>query len=162
VIASHLVLNRDLLRGLLLGLGNGHAEDSVLEAGLDGLLVDADGEAERAVERSNRALRDPVLRLVVRLLGDSLLLGLRRDLRIGAVGFGRLLGGLVLDGGLVRLIAFDGLGWTCAFFAHSFVLARDRQCVRIRPLDVDVLLLDTRELAVQLIAVFVLLHIELR
>jgi len=44
---------------VLLGLGHDNAQNTLVEGGLDSVLVHASGEAERALEFSDAALRNP-------------------------------------------------------------------------------------------------------
>jgi len=66
----------DLLNGDLAWwshkLGDDDGEDAIFQAGLDAVLVDADGEGEGAAERADRALGDPVSALLGWLGRDGL------------------------------------------------------------------------------------------
>lgn len=119
------LLDVDLARLGSLSLGDDNAQDAVLEAGLDIILVDASWEGERAVELANRTLADPVFGLRVVVLGDSLLLRLLCDLVVG-------LGWIVLDLGLVAKLllvrlfaALDEALWALTFLADVLVAARN-------------------------------------
>lgn len=155
------------LAGLgLLGLWNNDAEDAVLHRGLDIVLVDARREAEGAGELANAALGDPVLGS--RLLRFLLLLD---DLRV----FGRWcsgLSGIVLDsslvGGFVALSdcagcggRFDVAGRRSATFVGAFDATADADGLLVDELDLDVLLVNAGEFAVEFIGVFDFLDIEL-
>jgi hypothetical protein len=155
------LLDVDLSGLRSLGLGNKDAQDAVLEVGLDIVLVDAGGEGEGAVEFSNRALANPVLRRVLIVLGDVLVLRLLGDLVVGVVG-------LVLDGGLVtellllgRITTLDEALRALTFLTGMLVTTRDGQRVVVGPLDVDVLLLDTRKFSMEFVSLLRFLHIEL-
>jgi hypothetical protein len=156
-------LDVDLPGLLSLGFGNDNTEDAVLEACLHSVLIDTSGEAEGAVEFADGSLADPVLGLTVLLLRD-VLLRLLGDLVVISV--------VVLDSGLLRMIIFDfallgGLSFfdetlrATTFFLDCLVTARDGQGVRIRPLDVDVLLVDAWEFTGELIDICLLLDVEL-
>jgi hypothetical protein len=114
------------------------------------------------VEFSDGALADPVLGLVLVVLGDVLVLGLLGDLVV--LGFV----GVVLDSGLVTELLLLGLFtvldealWALTFLADVFVATRDGQRVVVGPFDVDVLLLDTGEFSVKFVALLCLLDVEL-
>lgn len=159
---------------MLLHLGNRDAQYTIGEVGRHTLLVDSRWEAEGAGEFSNRPLRDPVLLLGLR----SLLLGVvvLGDLGRSAVGLS-LLGLLIRDGGLVgvggvlllaalgngaaHLDALDQTGGWCAGCVGALSASADDNGLRLRELDADVILLDAGELAVELVGVFCLLHVEL-
>ena len=119
------------------------------------------------MEASNAPLADPVFVLGLLLPGDSLL-GL-----LGNLGVLGGLSGLVFDAGLVLLVLVGGLellllltgfdsGRALTLFADVLVLAGDGQGVVVGPFDVDVLLVDAGELAVQLVGFLGLLDVELR
>jgi hypothetical protein len=143
-------------------LGNEDTQDTVLEAGLDSILINPSWEGKAAVKLSDRTLRNPVLRLGgFVLLGDLLLVGLLGNFVVG-------LGGIVLDGGLVTELlllrsfcALDEALWTLAFLADMLMATGDGQGVVIGPLDVDVFLVDAGKLAMQFVAFIRLLDVEL-
>lgn len=100
---------------MLPSLGDDNAQDTILEAGRDVLVLDAGGEVEGAGELADAALGEPVLGVVDRLL--LLLLLLLGNFVVGlvvAVALGALVGDvlpaglaglgllLILDGGLLR------------------------------------------------------------
>jgi hypothetical protein len=78
-------------------------------------------------------------------------------------------GALVLDAGLAFVFEFlrlrtltvlDESGGTLSLFSYVFVTSRDAERVVVRPLDVDILLFDARELAMEFVRVWCLLDIE--
>ena len=73
----HHSLDRDTLALVFGRLGDRHVQDTILEAGLDGILVDARGKGEGAVEFADRSLGHPEFgaaagfgRGLIMLLGD--------------------------------------------------------------------------------------------
>lgn len=154
----------DLARLGLLVLRNDNAEQTVLHGGCDIVLVDASWERERARELSNTALRDPELRF--RFLGAS---GLGLLGNFGGSAFCTF----VLDGSLVGLVTIGTLDGTSSWSTFDEASGRGTGLIRalgatldgdgvvIAELDLDVLLLDTGEFAVQLIVVLDLLDVEL-
>ena len=161
------LLNADLLHDRGCSLRHDNRQDAVLQTGADGILVDALGEVERAVELADRALGDPVLVGWRSGLGDLLGGGL------GGLGDGgcRLLTlDFVFDGSLVRggagaagSFLFSGFGF---FSVGSVVLALDLalddQGLRVGELDLDVLLVDAREFTVKVVRVLDFSHVEAR
>lgn len=77
-----------------------NGKNSILHASLDGVLVDAAGEAERAAEFANATFADPELSVGGLGLDGLLVVGGR----VSELGLGGFL--LVLDGGFV---GFDGV-----------------------------------------------------
>jgi len=149
VVDSILLLDVDLSWLRSLSLGDQDAQNTVLKAGLDGILIDSGWEGEGTVELSNGALADPVLRLVgvFLLLRNTLLLGLLGDL-VARLGWVVLNGGLVAELLLFGVLAIlDEALWALALFAHMLVAARDGEGVVVGPFDVDVLLFNTRKFA---------------
>ena len=161
LIGPTCLLDVDLPRLRSLSLRDDNAQNTILQASLYSFLVDTGREGERAVELSYRALANPVLRLGrLVLLGNLLLVGLLCDL----VGLGRIIlnGRLVTNLLLVRVLAvLDEALWALTFFADVLVATRDGQGVVVGPFNVDVLLLNTRELSVEFIALLCLLDVEL-
>lgn len=170
----HLV-DGDATRLVLLGLGHGDIENAVLEAGGDTFLLDAGGEAEAPRELANASLSEPVLGLVERLLGWRLLVwSLGSDLLL----VGRCVLGLVLifDGGLVRvatlsLFAFgDGsahsgilemTGGRGSGSIGALDLTTDVHGLRLGEFDVDIVLGDAWQLAMELVGVGGLADVKL-
>jgi len=168
------LLNVDALALRSSSLRDDNAEDAVLETGLHRVLVDTGRESEGTREAAAGHLANPVARL--RLLWLLLLLlGHFGGLAFGAlgcvwVGAGHL--GLVLDSRLVVVLAFafgdlallslafDEASWRLAFFVDVMGLTLDGQGLWVGELDVDVLLLDARKLAMQLIGILVLRNVE--
>jgi len=165
VESSRLVVDGDLAALMLLSLRNKDAENAVLHRGLDLILVDASREAEGAGELADAALRDPVLRS--RLLGFLLLLG---DLRVFG-GWCSGLSGIVLDsclvGGCLALSdgascggSFDVARGTSSAFIGALGATADVDGLLVDELDLDVLLVNAREFAVEFVGVLELLDIE--
>ena len=154
-IRQLLTLNADLARLSRLGLGNENGKDTILKGSLDVVLIDASWERERPMELSNRAFLNPVLSCTFRLLCD---LGIAL---LGDLGGAGSLFRSILNGSLLGDLAFDKALRTGALFAVVLGLTGDGEGVAIGPLYADVLLLHAWELAVQLIALLVLLDIEL-
>lgn len=148
-------------------------------------MVDALRKAESAREAADAALLDPVLVCVLLGLGGrGFGLGGLGDLAGSSGGFPGSLGLLVLNGSLEGLVGARLRGVVCVSFlgdgtAHGVVLAdqtRGRSAGRISALDaaadddglqvaefdVDVFLLDARELAVELVGLLRLSHVEAR
>lgn len=143
---------------------NHDAQDSVLQAGFDGILVDAGGEAEGAMEFPNGTLGDPVLGFVLALSFFRRLGDLARLLRGAA-----LFSSLFFDSGFVALRSICHVtGDTAAGFVSPvggvFPLgaAFDDQGVGVGEFNVDVLLIETGQFALELVGVFVLADIEFR
>jgi len=97
------------------------------------------------------------------VLGDVLVFRLLGDLLV-VVGFA----GVVLNSGLVtellllgRLAVLDEALRALTLLANVLVATRDGQRVVVCPLDVDVLLFDTGEFAVELVTLFRFLHVKL-
>lgn len=116
------------------------------------------------MELADRALSDPVLGPALRRLGDILggiSLG-DGSLLVAALAF--ILDGRLLVFVLVLLVfgalVDEALGRGAAFGA-VLRAAADGEGVAIGPFDVDVLLLDSRQLAVQLVGVLHLLDVKL-
>jgi len=155
---------------VLLGLRHPDSEDAVLHGGFDAVLVHASGEAEGTSELPNSAFRNPVLGLILWLLGLLFLLFLFLGRDGGAVVIG---GFLILDGGFVAVVLLttlsDGAGGLgtlnkiagrCAGLVCSLGAATNRQGLGVRELDFDVLLINTRKFTVQLVCVGKLPDIE--
>ena len=71
MMTSHL-LNADFSASWRSSFGNGDGEDTILQTSLDSILVHASREVKRAMEFADRALANPVLELVVMLLGGGI------------------------------------------------------------------------------------------
>lgn len=162
---THL-LDVDLPRLWRRSLRHHNAQDTVLQASLDSILIDTGREGEAAVERSHRALANPVLVLGL-MLRNLLLLRLLGYLSVFVRGLSRL----VFDRGLVLLVlgglkllliavAFNS-SRALTFFADVLVLARDLKGVVVGPLDVDILLVNARELTVEFVSLLCLLDVKL-
>jgi len=167
------LVDSDASRLMLLGLGHLDAEDAVLHAGADSVLVNARREAEASGELPDTALRKPVLGVILWLLWRALhfvdLVGLLRLLWC-CVGVG-----FVLDASLVvdlRLLAFsDGTGLgrvlelaSCrvAFGVGSLDPTADDHGLRFGEVYVDVLLAQAGQLTVQFVVVSQLADVKLR
>ena len=129
------LLDGDLLGGSGAGLGNHNRQDAVLEASLDGVLVHVRREGKGALEFADGALSRPVA--VGRLVG-------------------LLVGTLALGDGLVAFAFSLGLG--VVVFALGTAL--HDQSLRVGELDVDVLLSNSGQFAIQVIGVAALTNIE--
>jgi len=163
---------------VLLGLGNNNGEDAVFEVGADLVLVHARREVEAARELANAALGEPVLGLVGRLVALHF-----RWLGSGSAGWGvrglgaRLVGlglGFILNGRLARVLGllalsdstahggvFELASGRSASGVGAFGLAADEQSLRFSELDLHIVLVDARKLAVELVGVGDFADIEL-
>jgi hypothetical protein len=155
---------------VLLGLGHNDTEDTVLKAGRDGILVDACGKVEAARELANAALSKPVLGLVGWLLGllvllDDLLEARLVGLRLGLVFDCGLVAGavlaLALSDGSSGGVTLDGTAGWCAGSVGALDLAANEHGLRLCELDLNVLLVYARELAVELVGFTGLADIKL-
>jgi len=155
----------DLARFALLVLGNDNGEHAVLHGSSDVVLIDTSWERKAATKFSNTALRDPKLGLG--------LVGLCGLLLLGDLGGSALSSSLILDASLVSLVVvctFDGTfgrsvldeaGRGSAGGVGALGAAFDGQGVGISEFDLDILLLDPREFAVELVGVLDFLDVEL-
>lgn len=152
------------------------AQDAILQARLDRVLVHASGERERAVEFADHALADPVL-VLRRLLGFGFGSPLRHfgGCRLGG---GRSVGALfVFNRGFVvgwrwrrSASVGDAAGRRGVFDRArrgragrrvlALRVALDDEGVRVGELDADVFLVDARQFAVQLVRVFYFFDVE--
>lgn len=163
-------LNSYLLALLLLGLRNHDAQDTILHGSLDIVLIDANREAERPTESANRALGNP--EFLLRLLGLVFLgLGLDSDiLLISLTGIlNRSLGRNSLDGmailtgvlnSLSSNLALDETSRWSALSIAAIDAALDGEGMRVGELDLDILLIDARKLAVEFVRILNLLDVE--
>ena len=161
------LLDADLPRRLLMRFRHHHAQDPILQARLDRILINTAREREAAVELAHRALRDPVLEP---LLALRLLLLVLDDLGAAALGGRHAVRALVLHGRLVVLVAFARLGDLAllgpaldggtAAGVLALGTALDDEGVVVGELDGHVLLVDARELAVQEVRLLLLAHVE--
>jgi len=151
---------------LLLGLGCHNVEDAVLKACGHRFLVDRSREVEATGKLADAALIEPVLGLVDGLLGLGLFL--LSSLSAGLVwdGLVYFLTGLLaplasLSNSTARGSALDEAcrGGTGSIGALS--LAADEHSLGLGELDVDILLVDTRELAMEFIRFPGLADVEL-
>lgn len=151
---SRCLLDSDLPRLRSLSLRNQDGKNAVLQACLDSLLVHALREAEAAVKLAHRAFANPISVLECFVVLRDLLIALLGDLlSSAALLFNRWL--LVFW----RSSFYGGIR-SFAFLPHCLMPSRDSKCVRISPLDVDVLLVDAWELAMQLVGVIDFLDVE--
>ena len=160
--SANRLIDIDALGLVARSLGDHHAQDAVLQARLDRILIDAGGEAECTMEFPDRALRDPVLGAANTFL--PLLLALLRN-HLSALL--HLLGGLVLHR---RLVALARIGHVPRDASVGFVgsfggilalgAAFDDEGVGVGELDVHVLLLDAGEFALEFIGGLVLADVE--
>jgi hypothetical protein len=166
------LVDGDLPSGVFLGLRDENAENAVLHGSLNVLGVDADGEGEASGEFTNAALADPVFLLRLHMLGLVLLplLG-----NLGVFGWSGCIGGVVsiFDGGSMVGLGFvgDGSGGLgsfdearrrCTGSEGALGAAADNDGLRIGELNFNILLVDTWQFAVELVAILHLLDIELR
>lgn len=175
---------------VLLSLGDDNAQDTILEAGRDVLVLDAGGEVEGAGELADAALGEPVLGVVdgllLLLLLGNFVVGLvvvavgalvGDVLPAGLAGLGLL---LILDGGLLRgapgrlgrrLLALgdgaahsgvlEGGGGGVADVVGSLGPSPDDHGLGLGELDADILLAHARQLAMELVGVSRLADVEL-
>jgi len=151
------LLNTDPLFPLLGHLGDGDGEDTVLQGGLDVVLVDASGEVEGPLELADAAFLDPDAVGRARRLGYRIV-ACGRNLLVGGV-FGFVLYARLLRrgfGGLV-VIAIVGAGGVAPFDATI-----DDNGLLVAEVDIQCLfVVDTRELALENERVFSLVYVEL-
>jgi len=141
-------------------LGDHDTQDSILEVGLDSILVHAGGEAKSTMEFPHRALGDPVF--------SSVLLNFAAFRNFADLSsLPRSTGSLFIFNasfmaGMVRHFARDAttrrLGVVGGIF--SFDATLDDESVGIGELDVDVLLFEAGELALEFVGVLVLADVE--
>jgi len=161
----------DLARLGLLLLGNDNGEQAVLHGSGDMVLVDTSWECEASAEMTDAAFRDPELGF--RLLVVLVLLWLGGLVSLGDLS-GSTLSTLIFDGSLVCLVvavatfdgtlrgtAFDEASWWSAGRVVALGAALDGQGMGVRELDLNVLLLDSREFAVEFVGILEFLHVEL-
>jgi len=146
-------------------LWNDNGEQAVLHSSSDAVLIDTRWEGEASRKFSDAALRDPEL-------GFGLL-GLSGFFLVGEFGGSTLSSTLVLDGSFVGLVAIrildgtlgrsilDETSWGCSGGVAALGAAFDGQGVGIGKLDLDILLLDSWEFAVQFVSVLAFLDVEL-
>lgn len=146
------LLNLNLLPSPSLRLRNHNTQNPILQTSLDSILINPSRERKVPPKLPNTSLREPILRPLIRLHNIARFLS-RCDSR----------GMLALVSLVVRRLFNGGfeLFWLGAFFAVGFGSAAYGQGVGIRPFDVDVLLLQAWKFAVEFVAVFVLLDVEL-
>jgi len=156
---------------VLLSLGNGDVQNTVLETGLDFVLLDEGREVEAAGEFSNAAFGNPVLGLVGRFLRLCLC-------DLGTAASGSWLGSrrlFVLDCCLVFLIvrflssfgnAASGIGvfnkacWWSTGGVGALDAAANRHGVWIGEFNLDILLVHSGKFAVELVSVLGLSNVE--
>lgn len=129
-------------------LGDGDAEDAILQTGLDAVVVDTGREGEAPGELAHATFGDPV-RVLWLMFGDVLASG-GGDLCAGRPGLWLLL----------LLLRFLGRGWLAAFFTVVLGAAPDGEGVFVGELDGHVLLVDTGEFTFQGVPVLGLLDVE--
>lgn len=135
------------------------AQDAILETSFDAILIHTRRERKRAVEFAHTAFTNPIPRLLgIVLLADIFL--------SRSCGHARL-STLILDARLVCginfllfLCALDEALRPLALFAAVLVAPGDGQRVVVGPLDVDVLLLDAGEFAVEFVDFLGLFNVE--
>lgn len=153
----------DLSRLALLVLRDGDGEQAILHGSGDAVLVDTGWEGKGPTELADAALGDPELGLGFLGLGRLLVLG---DL-------GGTLSTLILDGSLMSLVVVRTLDRTLSWGTldeasrgsaggvAALGVALDGQGMSISKLDLDILLLDSGEFAVEFVGVFEFLDIKL-
>jgi len=146
-------------------LWNDNGEQAVLHSSSDAVLIDTRWEGEASRKFSDAALRDPEL-------GFGLL-GLSGFFFVGEFGGSALSSTFVLDASFVSLVAIrildgtlgrsvlDEAGRGCSGGVATFGAAFDGQGVGIGKFDLDILLLDSREFAMQFVSVLAFLDVEL-
>lgn len=168
---SKLVLvDGNAARFMLLGLGDIDAQDTILEACGDGFLLNSRREVEAPGELANAAFGQPVLGRVSGLggSGSSHILGRCASflglvlLLVGHSSLVRVaLGFFTLSGGSDRFAIGNGTSGRCSGSVGALDLAADRHGLRVGELDVDILLGNSRKLAMELVSVFDLADIKL-
>jgi len=155
------LLDGDLLVGRLRNLWHDNFEDAILQTSLNAVLINTRREREAAMEFADGAFTDPDFRLFGRSLFHFLIVAGGGDFSGSSVfSFDRRLSRFVF-------VILLGLGYPALLFGWTGLVAgfgatRDREGVAIGPFDIDVLLLNTRELAVKCVSFLRLADIELR
>jgi len=161
-VESHLLgLDGDLAWLALLDLfGDDNLKDTVVELGVDAVMVDGSRELEAAAEAAIGALADPVARTMLTSLGHVVLVIGFGDALVLAIALG---GTLVLNSGLFGARTVLGVG-DARFAAFEGVLGvtLNGEGVVVGPLDVDVGLLDAGEFAVKLVGILGFDNVEAR
>jgi len=154
------LLDGDLLVDRLGGLWHDNLEDAILQAGLDAVLIDARWEREAAMEFADGPFANPDLGLVGRSLLDFLVV-------VGGGNFGGS-SAFIFDRRLVRFVflVLPSLGYPALLLGWTGLVDRfgatgDGEGVAIGPFDVDIFLLNARELTVQRVSFLRLADIEL-
>lgn len=157
---------------MLLGLGDRDAQDTILEASRDAVLVNPRGEAERAGKLANAALGEPVLGVVHGRAGvgarvaHNLEAILLLDAGVVLISHGGLVrsgrGGGLLDrcGSGRRLLDSSGSVGGAAGGVCPLDLAADDEGLGLGELDAHVALVEAGQLAVELIGVGRLADVE--
>jgi len=149
---------------VLLSLGDGDVDDSILKIGCRLVLLDPAGKREGARELANAAFGEPVFGVV----NSFLCFGLPGDC-IVVVGPGYLALGRCFARILELLsISVGGLGWVLCLFVRrrpslvsALDFAADEHGLGVRELNIDVLLAHAGKFAVQLIRLVSLADVEL-
>lgn len=137
-----------LVRG---SFGHGDAENAILERCFDIVLVDAGGEAERAVELAVRAFSHPVGRFIVGF-------GFGCDgVRGGCELLVALILIVILNSYFMSLCVSLTLIAICHFAVHA---AAHNQGIWVRELDIDVFAVESGEFAVELISILNLADVK--
>ncbi len=160
----HLLFHLDVDLATSLGgseLWYSDAQDTLLQTGLDSILIDTAGESKAAVELADRALADPELGVVLAGFDDILLVGV-------CCGNGRsfVVWLLILDSGFVGRGIRDSAAvavllviWST--FVVMFRATFDNQSVWVGELDGDVFLVKARKFSVEVVSSFDFDDIEL-
>jgi len=144
-------------------LGNHDTQNPILEVGLDSILVHAGGEAESTMELPHRAFGDPILGPILLLTFAVVrsLAGLSSFPRSTGT-FGPFIFNASFVASMIRHFARDAtacrLGVVGGIFTFDATL--DDEGVRVGELDVDVLLFEAGELALEFVGVLMLADIE--
>lgn len=140
------------------------AKDPIFKVGLDSILIDTGGEAESTMEFAHRAFRDPILGPILRLIFSAF--SVFADLSTfpsSTRSFSPFVFNTSFVAASIRHLAGDatarGVGVVGGVFAFNATL--DDEGVRVGEFDVDVLLFEARELALEFLGVFVLADVEL-
>lgn len=165
---------------MLLSFGDSDAEDTILEAGRDSIVVDTRREVEASGELADTALGEPILGMVGFILLDHLLsllglwfrnlivvvigvkLGLVLILDSGVVGVLALAARCVtaLGDGTARLGVLDEASWRSTGSVGALSLAADEHGLRLGKLNLNILLLHAGELAMELVGLTSLTDIK--
>ena len=156
------LIDIDALGLVARSLGDHDAEDPILQARLDRILVHARGEAERAMELANRALRDPVLGTTNLPLSFPLRSNNLPSPSLLPLVFFVVLHSRFMALPRIRHVTRDASVGFIGPFGGILALgaAFDDQRMRVGELDVHVFLLDAGQLALELVGGLVFAYVE--